>query len=387
MLDLRLKKLAEKKWYNGAVVACIGVAFYVLLTNFSTIYAAVGGFLGSFRAVFLGMVFAYILNPVARFFSQKVFGPVKNAQTRWCVSVVMAIVSALLALVILLGMLIPQLIQSVVVLSENIDGYASSLIAWLEGSGLLRLVSSDGIETLSENALDSISSFVQQNASMLLSAAANSGKGVITTVIALILAVYFLIDKKRVMMAWWRLVRALFSIETTEGIMDLSLRCDVILMNYLGRSLLDALIIGAANAVFMLACGMQYVWLLTVVVAVTNLVPTFGPVIGAVIGGFVLVLVNPVHALLFIAFSVVIQFVDAYILKPKLFSDSLGVPGLLILTACIVLGNLFGVVGMLLAIPAAAIVSFLYNDYFLPRQEKRRAQEEAERNASAAAEK
>ena len=78
---------------------------------------------------------------------------------------------------------------------------------------------------------------------------------------------------------------------------------------------------------------------------------------------------------------------DGYILKPKLFSDSLGVPGLLILTACIGLGNLFGVVGMLLAIPAAAIVSFLYNDYFLLRQEKRRAQEEAERNASAAAEK
>ena len=75
---------------------------------------------------------------------------------------------------------------------------------------------------------------------------------------------------------------------------------------------------------------------------------------------------------------------DGYILKPKLFSDSLGVPGLLILTACIGLGNLFGVVGMLLAIPAAAIVSFLYNDYFLPRQEKRCAQEEESRKASAA---
>ena len=109
----------------------------------------------------------------------------------------------------------------------------------------------------------------------------------------------------------------------------------------------------------------------------TNLVPNFGPIIGAVIGGFVLVLVNPLHALMFVIFCVVLQFVDAYILKPKLFSNSLGVSGLLILVASIVLGNMFGVLGMLLSIPAAAILSFVYRDYFLPRRAQRRRQSEA----------
>ena len=145
-------------------------------------------------------------------------------------------------------------------------------------------------------------------------------------------------------------------------------------MSFLGQSLLDSLIVGTVNAIFMLICRMQSVGLVSAVVAVTNLIPNFGPIIGAVVGGFVLFLVNPLHALMFVIFCVLLQFVDAYILKPKLFSSSLGVSGLLILVASIVLGNMFGIVGMLLSIPAAAILSFIYNDYLLPRQEQRRAQ-------------
>ena len=156
--------------------------------------------------------------------------------------------------------------------------------------------------------------------------------------------------------------------------MDFVLRCDSILMSYISQTLLDSLIVGTVNAVFMLACGMQYIGLVSVVVALTNLIPNFGPIIGAVVGGFVLLLVNPLHALMFIVFCVALQFVDAYILKPKLFSSSLGVSGLLILVASIVLGNMFGILGMLLSIPVAAILSFIYRDYLLPRQERYRAQ-------------
>ena len=94
--DMKLKKLAGKKWYNGAVIACIGVAFYVLLTNLSAVLSSVGGFLGSFKAVFLGMVFAYILNPVANFFYLKVFRKMKAGGTRWYLSVGLAVLSAVI---------------------------------------------------------------------------------------------------------------------------------------------------------------------------------------------------------------------------------------------------------------------------------------------------
>ena len=376
---MKLKELKEKKWYNGAVVACIGVTLFVLLTNFRGVLSAVGGFLGNFKAVFLGIVFAYILNPVANFFYHRVFRKMKPGNMRWYLSVGMTILSALLVLIILIGTLIPQLIQSVALFSENIDGYAASMIKMIKGSALENFINADRLATLSQNALSSITNFVRENAGQILNTAANSGKGIISTVIAMILAVYLLIDKKRVMKGWWRLVGAIFSKERTAGFINFTLRCDTILMSFLGQSLLDSLIVGAANAIFMLICGMQYVGLVSVVVAVSNLIPNFGPIIGAVIGGFVLVLVNPFHAMLFIGFCVFLQFADGYILKPKLFSNSLGVSGLLILVASIVLGNMFGILGMLLSIPAAAILSFIYNDYLLPRQEKRVAQETEEK--------
>ena len=372
---MRLKKLSDKAWFNGAVIACIGVAFYVLLTNFRPVLSAIGSFLGNFRAVFLAFIFACILNPLARFFYYRLFSRSKPGKTRWALSVGLAFLAALLALTLLLGMLIPQLARSILLFSENFDGYASTLGGLIE-SGPLQLVVDDAqLQTLTENAMTSVAGFVSENAGRILNIVTNSGKGILSTVIASILAVYILLEKNSVMGGFWRLMRVLLRRDTNEAFLDFVLRCDTILVSYLGQTLLDALIIAGANAIFMLICGMQYVGLVSVVVGVTNLVPNFGPIIGAVIGGFVLLLVKPMHALIFLIFCVALQFVDAYILKPRLFSNSLGVSGLLILIATIVLGNMFGIWGMLLAIPAAAILSFLYRDFFLPRQEQRRQQD------------
>ena len=370
---MKPNKLKEKSWYNGAVVACIGVAFYVLLTNLSTVFSYVGSFLGSFNPIILGMIFAYLLNPLARFYYNRLFRRMKVGDTRWYLSVALGIITALLVVVVLIGTLIPQLVQSVRLFSENYDRYAYALQQMLESSPLKSFIDAEKLQTLSQNALSSISAFVRDNSGKILAAAANSGKGILSTVISLIVAVYLLIDKKRVMKGFWRLLRALFPMEKIEKAIDFVLRCDTILMSFLWQSLLESLIIGAVNAVFMLVCGMDYVGLVSVIVAVTNLIPNFGPIIGGVIGAFVLVLVNPLHALMFIVFCFGLQFVDGYILKPKLFSGSLGVSGLLILVSGIVLGKQFGILGMVLSIPASAIISFIYQDYVLPRHERRRA--------------
>lgn len=371
---MKLEKLKKQPWFNGAAVACIGVAFYVLLTHFSTVLSAVGAFLGNFRVVFLGLVFAYLLNPIANFISSRVLKKMRSPSRRWMLSVVIAVAVTVLVLLLLLVTLIPQLVTSVAAFSDNIDEYADSVIGMLKNSFLERFVNEEQLMTLSQNALNTIISFVRSHAGQLLSSVADSGKSIISTVIALILAIYLLMDKRRVLSGWWRLVRTFFDQKRTFAFIDFCLHCDTILISYLTQTLLDSLIVGAVNAAFMLLCGMQYIGLVSVVVAVTNLIPNFGPVIGAVIGGFVLFLVNPLHALMFLIFTVLLQFADAYILKPKLFASSLGVSGLLILVASIVLGNMFGVIGMLLAIPIAAILSFIYRDYILPAHEKRRAQ-------------
>ena len=161
--------------------------------------------------------------------------------------------------------------------------------------------------------------------------------------------------------------------ETFNKCGDFMSRCNDILVRYISVDIVDGLIVGAVNFLFMLIMGMPYSVLISVIVGVTNLAPTFGPIIGAVLGSFILVLVNPWHALWFLVFTVVLQTVDGYILKPKLFGDSLGVSSLMILIAIVIGGRLFGVVGILLAIPFAAIIDFTWKDFVIKKLEERKA--------------
>ena len=116
---MSLKNLSKKKWYNGAVIACIGVVFYVLLSNIGPVLSAIASFLGNFKAVFLAFVFAYILNPLARLFYFRLFAKSKAGKTRWALSVGLAVLTALVAVTLLLGMLIPQLARSILLFSNN----------------------------------------------------------------------------------------------------------------------------------------------------------------------------------------------------------------------------------------------------------------------------
>ena len=338
----------------------------------SAVLSALGTFVGYFRAVILGAVFAYLLSPLAIFFSTKVFRGKVFDKTRWALSVILAVAVMLLAMTLLIGTLLPQLIDSIVLFSANIDGYATSLMYLIENSSLYNLIDQESFMTFSQNSLTSVTNFIKENAGNIVGFAASSGKNIASTVIAMILAIYLLMDSKRVVNG----VKQLFSLVLPETgykiFRDFVVRCDNILINYIVQSLLDALIIGSANAVFMTVTGMPYVGLISVVVGVTNLVPNFGPIVGGAIGAFILILIKPMSALGFVIFCLLLQTVDGYILKPRLFSGSLGVSGLLILSSTIVLGNMFSVLGILLSIPTAAVLSFLYHDYLLPWLRKRK---------------
>jgi predicted PurR-regulated permease PerM len=320
----------------------------------------------------MGAVFAYLLSPLAIFFSTKVFRGKVFDKTRWALSVIFAVAVMLLAMTLLIGTLLPQLIDSIVLFSANIDGYATSLMYLIENSSLYNLIDQESFMTFSQNSLTSVTNFIKENAGNIVGFAASSGKNIASTVIAMILAIYLLMDSKRVVNG----VKQLFSLVLPETgyrlFRDFVVRCDNILINYIVQSLLDALIIGSANAVFMTVTGMPYVGLISVVVGVTNLVPNFGPIVGGAIGAFILILIKPMSALGFVIFCLLLQTVDGYILKPRLFSGSLGVSGLLILSSTIVLGNMFSVLGILLSIPTAAVLSFLYHDYLLPWLKKRK---------------
>ena len=180
------------------------------------------------------------------------------------------------------------------------------------------------------------------------------------------------------------LLQAILSVNVYPAAVDFLGRCHNILLRYIIFDLLDGVIIGISNAIFMKAAGMPYIVLLSVVVGVANLVPTFGPFVGGTIGAFILVLVNPWYALWFLIFTFLIQTVDGYILKPRMFGDSLGVPAVWVLVSIIVFGRIFGILGVVVSIPLAAILTYMYQSWIVIKLEKRRESNELQRSINQA---
>lgn len=365
------EKLSDKKWYPYAAAACIAVALYVALVHMSSIISALRTFLGYFRALFLGAILAYVMNPLAALYQRRVFRGVRKDRLRWLLSITLTVLTLILFIAFMLGTLIPQLVDSVKMLLDNMDGYLVSLQKFAEQLGVADTLKLDQALGSSASVISKVTAYLMENVNSIVRSSAAAGKGVVNAVIALILSVYLLASKNTLKQGALRLLRALLPKKRYDGIVVFFSRCDKILVRYIVFTLLDALIVGVANAIFMACCGMQYIGLVSLVVAVTNLIPTFGPLIGGVIGGFILLLVNPIDALIFVIFTLVLQFLDGYVIKPKLFGNSLGVSGLLILAMVVVCGNMFGIPGILLAIPLAAILDFVYQEELLPALERR----------------
>ena len=378
---MKKDKFKNRKWYNNAVAIVIGVVSYVALTILGIINDFLRNVGGYFMPIFYGGVIAYLVNPLASALQKRVFKNLRNETLKWTLSVFAGMFLVLLFLSALLFMLVPQLFESIMLLVSNMDSYIVRLNGLIEGMNIGTLDIGSHVEEMMgspEDLLKTASQFLSTSLRRILSTSANIGRTIFNLLIALILSIYLLLAKDSIKTGSRRLMRSLMSQKWYDIVLNFMARCNNILVRYIVFSLFDGVIVGGANAIFMAICGMQYVGLVSVVCGVTNLIPSFGPVIGAVIGGFILLLVNPWHALMFLAFTAILQTLDGYVIKPKLFGDSLGVSGLLILISIVLFGNIFGVVGILLAIPLAAIIDFTYEEGILPLLEMRRAEMDAE---------
>ena len=375
---MKFSDIKNKKWFNGMLIACTAVILYVVLSNISTVLDTIGAVLSFFTPLFLGAIIAYTINPLAKQLSMTVFKKVKRKRVQWTLSAVMALIMVVVLLGFMLGILIPQIIDSIRTFSANFDGYLEALQNFLERGELSKYVDLKTFIDSSETAWNKLFGLISDNIENIMSASADFGKSLVNWALGFILSIYLLMAKKSVKVFCSQLGKALFEKGKYDAFKTFWYRCDTILSHYIAYSLLECIMVGLINAFFMLILRMQYVGMISVVVAVTNLVPTFGPVVGAVIGAFILLMVKPWHALAFLIFTLVLQTVDGYVIKPNMFGDSLGVSGLLILITIITGGKMFGVTGIILAIPFAAILDFVYKDYILVRLRENRRKKDGE---------
>lgn len=364
-----MEKLRSKKWYPYAVALCIGVVLYVALIQLPAITDSLN-FLGKYYYTgIIGCIIAYLLNPLAKLYERKLFMGVRKG--RWTISIFFALFSFIAVVAILLIILIPQLISNITSFLNQLPEYQEYVHSLFQKLGITKLIY---IPESGDEVLDKIVEALNGYGQDIIAFWSGIAKLLINIVIGMVLAVYLLGSKERLKADFKELFAALLTDERLNKTLSYIKRCDSILNRYLVFTILDSTIVGILNAVIMVVLRMPYVGLISIVVGVTNLIPTFGPIIGVVIGGLIILLENPLLAIIFIVANQILQACDGYIIKPRLFGDSLGVSGLLILLAIVTFGNMFGVGGLLLAIPIAAICDFSYREVTLPYLKKRKAE-------------
>ena len=359
------KNIFGKNWIPYTVATCSAVVVYMLLSHLGTFWHAIKALLGYFSPVFVGIVLAYVLDALVMFFERKVFKKISNDKRRRILSVVLSLLLILTLLTMISLSLVPQVFESIRVLVGNLGVYARELQQHFDKPVLEFGNFSLDFSTLvkyGEGILTKLTAGFQENMGRVLNTSVNIGKAFVNGVICFILAIYFLLSKESILDAIKKLMWQ--NIEETKyrQIVSVTRQCNRIMVRYIACDLLDGMIVGVANFIFMSVLGMPYVVLVTLVVAVSNLVPTFGPIFGGAVGAFILLLANPSHVLWFLIFTFILQSIDGYVLKPNLFGDSLGVPPLWVLIAVIVGGRMFGMWGIMLSIPFAAITDFIFRD-------------------------
>ena len=379
------KDILGKNWIPYTVATCSAVVVYLLLSHIGNIWHGLTVVFGFISPVFGGIILAYLIDALVGFFEKKVFKKISSDKRRRLVSLVVAMLLLLAFLVLLALTLIPQVFESVRGLVNNLGGYVRSLQDTFDQPVLTFGRFTLDISTLiqyGEGMLERLALTLRENIGRVLDASVNIGKGFFNGVICVILAIYFLLSKEQLLevvkkMMWQNMDEEKYRRFTLVG-----RQCNRILISYIACDLLDGLIVGVANFIFMTVFGMPYGVLVSVFVGLTNLLPTFGPIIGGAIGAFILLLANPGHMLWFLVFTVVQQTIDGYILKPHLFGDSLGVPPLWVLVSVIVGGRIFGVWGIMLAIPFAAITDFIFRDILWTRLTAQQATNQVDQMAT-----
>ncbi len=370
------KNLLKEKWFSYTIALCSAVILYLLLTHLGSLAALLNGLWKVSSPVIMAFVIAYVLDPLVKLISKNVFYKVTQEKLRHTLSVVLSILTVVLFIAVLMTALVPQIIESLVTFAGNLNGYVRSfqrLMNRLSDFAASHDINLTQFISSSDELLQSLTGILPENLNKLVNVSYGFGTKLFDWIISFILAIYLMLDNQRIKREFVRFLRALMPHPVYDSFSSFWRRCNKILVRYIACDLIDGMIIGAFNWIFMVIMRMPYVAIISVIVGVTNLAPTFGPMVGAVLGAFILVLVDPPAALWFLIFTMILQTVDGYIIKPRLFGEQLGVSSVLILISLIICGRLLGVAGILLAIPISAIGDFIYNDYIIRRLEVKRA--------------
>ncbi len=365
------------KWgITAFIVVVCSVIFGVIFTNLTGFYDMILEFLSIISSLLYGCVFAYLMSPVMDFSARwyrKLLDKTKwkekrkDAFSRACglVTAIIFLLATIYAFIALIG---PTLVNSLsdLLRQERLDGYVNTVLSWVHDTFAGTPVDEWFSENL-EAVIDLVAGWLKNvNFAELFFNVTSSVYSVITVVfnffLGIVAAAYILIYKKQLCAQAKKLTVAIFRPQRADRILEVARRTNRIFSGFVVGKLLDALFVGVVTYIALLIMGMPFAPLIATLVGVTNIIPFFGPFIGAVPSTLLLLVENPMDALYFVIFVLVLQVVDGNIVENRILGEKLGISDFWVLVAILVFGGIFGFMGMLLGVPIFAVVYSLIVD-------------------------
>ncbi len=372
-----MKIRLDKKYIHGGLVAfgviAASILFYLVLTQLGQVSDFFLMLIGLLKPVIYGLIFGYLMNPLVGFFERVWFRrlgarafPSQEKKARGlsrALSVAASLVTVLLIVAVLLWMVLPRLYESLELLATNLSTYLAQGQTLITDSfeadsdvrtimlNLYNSISEYATRWLNGDALDDLSNLLISISTGIYSVL----REILNMIIGLIVAVYVLVSKERFGAQSKKFLYSIFSIKTVNRILQDLRDANGIFSRYISGVLLDSVMVGGICYISLTILGMPYKELVSVIVGATNVIPFFGPFLGAIPSAFLILLIEPLKCLIFLAFILILQQVDGNILAPKILGESTGLGSFWVICATLVGGGLFGFVGMLFGVPAFAV--------------------------------
>ena len=367
---MKIDKSVLKKLFVLAA-GCILFAWLVLDTaRATTMFRTVWGLFSPFV---VGAGIAFVFNVPMRAIERQL-ADIRKAGFRRVLSIVLTILCLVLIIMFVFELLIPQIRLTVESLSQTIpvfvEGLAAKLVvmlqdhpemrAWIQET--LNLESLDWSSILTE-ALGFISNQMSTVMGGAVSVIGSVTGAIINMVVSIALAIYCLARKEILARQGRRLLYSLVSEKHADEVIRVLRLTNATFSNFISGQCLEACILGCLFAVAMAIFKMPYISLVSVVIAVTALIPVVGAFVGCILGAFFILVNNPIQALTFVIMFLIIQQLENNLIYPRVVGTSIGLPGMWVLVAVTVGGDLMGVGGMLLMIPLTSVIYALLREF------------------------
>ena len=362
------------KEYWGIVTYTIIIAYVIF--NFKNIISGGKNAIGIISPFIIGIAIAFILNLVMRIFEERVFKVLdskrysKYSSLKRPLSVALTFVVVFAAITGLIIFIIPQLIDSISTLTDTVPSYIRSfeelISQYVSNTEVLNTLWNNFLSAWRE-ILQFTGQIVVTSLSGVVNITVGFTSGLVNFVLSLIFSIYMLLNKEKLQLGMKKVLYAFSKNNFADKIMYLGKVANESFSSYIGGQFIEAIIIGVLCFIGMIILKMPYPLLISVLVAVTALIPIFGAFIGTIPSAFIILIIDPMKALWFVIFIIVLQQIEGNLIYPKVVGSSVGLPPIWVMLAMLIGGNTFGLLGMLLGIPTFSVIYKISREYINKR--------------------